>query len=539
MAQKIIITSNEPIVCPKCTHHFSLDQGITRQTIEGYAKEFDKVFEEQKKDLTAQLAAEAERKAKSQYSEKISILSEQVTEQKKAAEDAKASIAKVQADTKAKVLAEFEQEKKSLAEDLADKEEKIRQFRNQELDLLKRKKDLEEAQVNLELELQRKLDAERQKLVAEAERKAKSQYSEQISILSEQVTEQKKAAEDAKASIAKVQADAKTKAIAEFEQERKSLAGDLADKEEKIRQFREQELDLRKKQKNLEEARDNQKLEFQRQLDAERQKLGEEISHKEATRFALIEAEYKKKIEDAQKSNEDLRRKLEQGSQQLQGEVLELEMENILTDAFRHDRIEEVKKGVRGADVLQTVCTPSGQACGCIIWEAKRAENWSETWLQKLKDDQQAANAKIAVLVTTALPKGSIEPFFQRNGVWVVSSHLIRPVAEALRTLLLETHRVELINTGKEEKMELLYTYLTSENFSRKIRTVVDSFTAMKSQLDSEKRAIQTQWANREKQISRVTETMASFVGELQAIAQDGLPQLNNINQLELPSEEF
>ena len=103
----------------------------------------------------------------------------------------------------------------------------------------------------------------------------------------------------------------------------------------------------------------------------------------------MMEAEYKKKIEDAQKANEDLRRKLEQGSQQLQGEVLELEIEHTLTDSFRHDRIEEVKKGVRGADLLQTVCTPSGQVCGRIIWEAKRAENWSEAWLQKLKDDQQ------------------------------------------------------------------------------------------------------------------------------------------------------
>lgn len=271
----------------------------------------------------------------------------------------------------------------------------------------------------------------------------------------------------------------------------------------------------------------------------ERQKLKEEIILNESNRFAMKEAEYKKKIEDAQKSNEDLRRKLEQGSQQLQGEVLELEMENVLKDAFRHDRIEEVKKGVRGADVLQIVCTSTGQVCGRIIWEAKRADNWSEAWLQKLKDDQQQADARIAVLVTTAFPKGFNEPFFQRDGIWVVSPHLIRPVAEALRTLLLETHRVALINTGKEEKMELLYTYMTSENFSRKIRTVVDSFVSMKIQLDTEKRAIQKQWATREMQINRVTETMNSFVGELQGIAQDGLPQLNNINQLEPPSEEF
>ncbi|MCK9345044.1 MAG: DUF2130 domain-containing protein [Candidatus Pacebacteria bacterium] len=430
MTQKIIITSSETIVCPKCDHHFPLDLGITRQTIERYEAEFDKAFADQRKELEAQIEKEAERKAT-------------------------------------------------------------------------------------------------------------SQFSGQIAKLNEQIAEQNKTAEDAKKQIAKAQVDAKAKALEEFEQEKKSLADELADKEEKLKVFREQELGLRKQRKALEEAQDNLKLDMQRQIDAERQKLTTEISLKESNRFVMMEAEYKKKIEDAQKANEDLRRKLEQGSQQLQGEVLELEIEHTLTDSFRHDQIEEVKKGVRGADLLQTVCTPSGQVCGRIIWEAKRAENWSEAWLQKLKDDQQGADARIAVLVTTAMPKGINEPFFQRDGVWVVSPQMIRPVAEALRTLLLETHRVEMINTGKEEKMELLYAYMTSENFSRKVRTVVESFVSMKSQLDSEKRAIQKQWAAREMQINRVTETMSSFVGELQAIAQNALPLLNNIEQLELPKDEL
>lgn len=430
MTQKIIITSDETIVCPKCNHHFPLDQGITRQTIERYEEEFAKAFAEQRKELESQIEKEAERKAT-------------------------------------------------------------------------------------------------------------SQFSGQIAKLHEQIAEQNRAAEEAKKQIAKAQADAKAKALEEFELEKKSLSDELAEKEDKLKAFRVQELELRKQRKALEEAQDNIKLEMQRQLDAERQKLTAEISIKESNRFILMEAEYKKKIEDAQRANEDLRRKLEQGSQQLQGEVLELEIEHALIDSFRHDRIEEVKKGVRGADVLQTVCTPTGQICGRIIWEAKRAENWSEAWLQKLKDDQQVSDARIAVLVTTALPKGVNEPFFQRDGVWVTSPLMIRPVAEALRTLLLETYRVEMINTGKEEKIAQLYTYMTSENFSRKIRTVVESFVTMKSQLDSEKRAMHKQWATREAQINRVTETMASFVGELQAIAQNALPQLDNIEHLELPSEDI
>ena len=428
MSKKIIINADEIISCPNCNHHFSLDQGITRQTIERYEEEFDAVFENQKKELELQL-------------------------------------------------------------------------------------------------------------IKEAERKASKQFSEQIYLLNEQISEQKKAMEDAKATIASVRAEAKNKAREEFELEHKSMKDELAGKDAMLKTFREQEIGLRKQKQLLEDAQANLQVELQRKLDEERSKMQIQITQKEGERFSLIEAEYKKKIEDAQKANEDLRRKLDQGSQQLQGEVLELEMEHTLTDAFRNDRIDEVKKGVRGADILQTVCTTTGQVCGRIVWEAKRAENWSESWILKLKNDQQAADARIAVLVTTALPKGVTQPFFQRDGVWIVSPHLIRPVAEALRTVLLETHRVALINTGREEKIELLYTYLTSENFSRKIRTIVDSFVTMKSQLDAEKRSMQKHWASREMQINRVTETMAIFVGELQAIAQNEFTQLQDIKLLEFPSE--
>ena len=135
----------------------------------------------------------------------------------------------------------------------------------------------------------------------------------------------------------------------------------------------------------------------------------------------LKEADYKKKIEDAQKANEVLTRKLSQGSQQLQGEVFELEIENTLNTAFVHDLIDEVKKGQRGADVLQIVKTPNGQVCGKIIWEAKRAENWTDKWIQKLKDDQQEAKADIAVLVSTVMPKGVTDVIVRIGDVWVIS----------------------------------------------------------------------------------------------------------------------
>ena len=427
MQNKIIITANELITCPKCGHDFPLDAGITRQTIERYESEFEEVFAAQRKEMEETLARDAERKANRQFADQIGKLQEQLSDSRKLEREAKELIAKAQSEAKTKAAEEFEQEKKALSEELLEKDSKLRQFREQEIDLRKQKQALEEQQANLQLDLQRKLDEERVK-------------------------------------------------------------------------------------------------------------LGEQIAQKEAERFSMIEAEYKKKIEDAQRANEDLRRKLDQGSQQLQGEVLELELEHTLATVFLHDQIDEVKKGVRGADVLQTVRTPMGQVCGKIIWEAKRAENWTDKWLQKLKDDQQEAKADIAVLVTTAMPKGVTEPFVRIGDVWVVAPHVMRPVAETLRVILTEAHKLKLVNTGRNEKMESLYNYLASAQFSQKVRMMLDSFESMRSDLEAEKRAMQKIWAKRQTQIERVTGAMVTVVGELQGIAQDSLPQLDSMEALALTS---
>ena len=425
MSNKIILSPDEPIVCPKCGHGFPLHLGITQQTIDKYESEYEATFVAERKTLEERLSKEAERKANKAFTDKIAELTEQLGQSKQAAEDAKALIAKAQAEAKAKALAEFEQEKKSLAEELAEK-------------------------------------------------------------------------------------DAKLKA------------------------FREQELALRADKKKLEEAREAMQLEVVRKVDEERQKIQKQIGDIESEKFQLKEAEFKKQIDDARKANEDLRRKLEQGSQQLQGEVLELELESILGDAFRHDLIEEVKKGQRGADVIQSVRTPAGHVCGKIIWEAKRAEHWSDKWLTKLKDDQLEAKADFPVLVTTAMPKGNNEPFYMIGDVWVVAPHVMRPVAETLRIFLLEANRLKLINTGRDEKMELLYNYLSSGQFAQKLRTMLESFESMRNDLEAEKRAMQRIWSKRQTQIERVTGSMVSVVGELQGIAQDSLPQLEAIEQLAL-----
>lgn len=314
---------------------------------------------------------------------------------------------------------------------------------------------------------------------------------------------------------------------------RKALEEDLQRKDAELQNFRSQELALRRQKQQLEDQQRDLELSLQRKLDEERAKITTAVSQREATRFAMLEAELKKKIEDAQNSNEELRRKLEQGSQQLQGEVLELEVEQSLTNSFFHDLIEEVKKGVRGADVIQTVRTATGIAAGKIIWEAKRAEHWSDKWLHKLKDDQQEAKADLAVLVTTAMPKGVTEPFTRIGDIWVISPQVLRPMAETLRVILLESHKLRQANVGRDEKIEQLYNCLASPAFAQRMRTVIETFGTMQSELESEKRALQKIWSKRQTQIERALKSMTTVVGELQGIAQESLPELRQIESLE------
>ena len=426
MDHKIMVLADEPIVCPKCSHEFPLQEGITRQAIDRHADEFEAV-------------------------------------------------------------------------------------------LRARRLELEES------------------ITAEAQRKAMQAVAGQVTTLQDQLNSAKRGERDAKAAIDAAREEARLKAIADQAHALQALQEELTSKNTTIDGFRQQELELRKQKQALEEQQKGMELELQRRLDEERVRISASITQRESERFSMVEAELRKKIEDAQHANEDLRRKLEQGSQQLQGEVLELEIEQSLTTSFFHDLIEEVKKGQRGADLIQTVRTNTGQVAGKIIWEAKRAENWSDKWLQKLKDDQQEAQADLAVLVTTAMPKGVTEPFVRVGDVWVVSPHVLRPMAETLRVILLEVHKLRVASSGQAEKAEQLYHYMSGPGFSQRVRTMLDSFTAMQNDLNSEKRAMTKIWAKRQTQIDRVMKSMLTVVGELQAISQNSLPELEALETLALP----
>ncbi|WP_334050837.1 DUF2130 domain-containing protein [Alteromonas gracilis] len=359
----------------------------------------------------------------------------------------------------------------------------------------------------------------------EAEKSVAKQFKKQLSILEEQLAESQESAVTLKARIATEKQKAEALARESFKLEQEALEATLKSKEEQLEQFRKQELELRKTKTELEDKQKSMELELSRRVESEKESIRESIGDE----FKLKEAELRKKIDDASKANEELKRKLEQGSQQLQGEVLELELENELRQAYPLDDIEPVGKGTRGADVLQTVRLRTGTPCGKIVWETKRAENWSNTWISKLKADTQSVGGDIAVLVSTAFPSGIEEPMLLKDGVWLVKPSLAKGLSEALRTVLTEAQRQKAVSVGKNEQMEALYDYICSTQFVQRIKAVVDHQEQMRLELEKEKSAMQRIWKKREGQIGGITNQMMSICGELQGLSQGSMPMLDDI----------
>lgn len=324
----------------------------------------------------------------------------------------------------------------------------------------------------------------------------------------------------------RIGAEALRKAQSDLALQMQDLQSRLADKEQKLTEAQRLELDLRRQQRELESKQQALELEVARRIDAERAHIREEALKlaSEENRLRLFEKE--KVIGDLQKRIEALQQKAVQVSQQLQGEALELGLEAELRSRFPADEIEPVATGVRGADLLQHVRNGMGQPCGTIIWETKRTRNWSPSWLPKLKDDQRACKAEFAILVSAVLP-ADVQNFAFDDGVWISDFTCAPGLAAALRQGLIALANARHAESGKKEKMEVLYNYLAGTEFRQRIEAVVEAFVSMKADLDAEKRAMARQWAKREKQIEQVIASTAMLYGEVQGIVgQAALPTL-------------
>ncbi len=486
-----MITNEQKIKCPKCGESISIDDVLTHQIEEKIKKELGEENRLKDAEIVKQKKELEDQKNKLEEAQKNT----QIEVNKKVVE--KLASERVILWKQAQIEAEKQKtgEIKLLEEQIKDKDAKLKDVTTEALQARADKQKFENEKKSFELEKEKQIEGERKKIEEDAFARARKQNERDTFKLHEQLK------------------DAGKEQLAE----KKMLEEQLAEKDEKLRKANEKELELRKEKNKLEEDKQNFELEKQRQLDAERDKIREDAQKKAEEDMRLKILEKEKQLQDAMKVNMELQRKLQQGSQQLQGEVQELDLEIFLKKHFIYDDIQPIPKGIGGADMLQKVSTKNETFCGNILWESKRTKNWSEGWITKLKKDQREIKADVAVIVSEILPK-DINNFGFRNGVWITNHSSLYGLAFVLRQTLTQVAFTKLAAEGKDEKIELLFRYLTGPEFKQKVEAIIETFVAMKQELDKEKRTTLARWGKQEKQIEGVIAITSGMHGDLRGL---------------------
>lgn len=296
-----------------------------------------------------------------------------------------------------------------------------------------------------------------------------------------------------------------------------------------------QELKLRKDKEVLEEQKRSWELEKQRQIDSEREKIYRKASEDASETLNLKIKEYELKNEGLKKALEEAQRKATQGSQQLQGEAMELNLEETLRLAFTGDDIQPIAKGVLGADLRQIVKSPRGAICGTILWEFKRTKSWSDGWVAKLKQDTLTDHANLSAIVSDVLPDDAKSGMGQRDGIWITTPKLMIPLALLLRKGLYDVARQKSIAQNQQSKAEMLYAYITSHEFSQQVEAMISTYLDMRHQIDRERMSMEKSWKLREAQVTRLISGVSGIYGSIADKTGPSLPQIKN---LELPDSD-
>jgi hypothetical protein len=320
-----------------------------------------------------------------------------------------------------------------------------------------------------------------------------------------------------------------------FEQQLKALTDENDKKKEENRQLRAAEIDLLKREHELKDKAEELQLDVEKKMLEKQTEIEEKGRAKEREANMLREKEFQKQLEDQKKLIDEMKRKAEQGSMQLQGEIQELALEELLRTSYPFDEIAEVGKGVRGADCTQTVINHLQQTCGTIIYESKRTKNFAGDWIDKLKQDQVNAKADLAVLVTETMPS-DMDKFGQKDGVWICGFHEAKSLSFVLREMLLKTHSVRSSEENKGGKMEMLYSYLNGNEFIQTIQRILEVYTNMENDLNTEKRAMTKLWKTREKQIEVVALNISSMFGSIKGISGNDLASSSVLQLPESPT---
>jgi hypothetical protein len=435
--------------------------------------------------LTESLAAPLIEATRQQYEKKIAEQNGEVAKREQAIKAREEQLAKEKESVDAAVEEKLKQERAKLVADAAKREQA---FKDRDAALLKEKDGIDAA-------VAEKLKTERARIAADESKKAKLAIGNDL--------------------------EEKTKEIADLNEVLKLRDGKLAEAQKA-------QAELIRKQRELDDAKRETDLTIETRVQESLAKV-RDLAKKDAEQeLSLKVIEKDQTIDSMKKQIDDLKRRAEQGSQQLQGEALELQLESVLSRKFPHDQIEPVAKGEHGGDILQRVISPTGSRCGTILWETKRTKNWNDGWLAKLREDQRQAKAEIAVIASTVLPR-DVDSFDQIDGVWIVHPKCVLPVAMSLRHMLMEVSAARSASEGQQTKMEIMYGYLTGPKFRLRVQAIVEAFSTMGEDLIKEKKATLRQWAKREEQIHRVMDATVGMYGELQGIAGKSLGQIEGL----------
>lgn len=393
---------------------------------------------------------------------------------------------------------------------------------------LKQEYELKQQEVTQQLTAERKRLEEEQKVFEEKKKRENELFAQRVQ--QEKLKIESELRQEIKKSVSE-----------DYENEMKILKQNMSDNEEKLKQARQKELEFMKKEQELKTKEQELELNLQKRLLEEREVLLQQVKKEENEILKLKETEYllklqekDKLIEDQKKLVDEMKRKQEQGSMQLQGEAQELLLEELLRDHFPYDEISEVGKGVEGADCIQTVRSHSGNDCGKIIFESKRTRNFNNAWIEKLKNDMRTTNADVAILVTQAYPK-DMNCFGEKEGVWICSFSEVIALTTALRHTIMRVADTKRSEENKGEKMHLLYNYLTGNEFRQHIETIVEGFLSLKHSISKERIQMEKMWKEREKQLEKVLISTAGMYGSVKGIAGSSI---NNIPLLETEEEE-
>lgn len=373
-----------------------------------------------------------------------------------------------------------------------------------------------------------------QKKMLEKEKQLELQLEQ---VKKQQEEQEKIILEKVKLQRAVLEQEAIKKAATEMQLQLEMLNKELSDKEKRLKESQTKELEFLLKEKELKTKEEEFEITLQKKLQAEREALSEQIRKQELEKNSIKEKDHqlqlmelKKQLEDQKKLTEEMVRKQGQGSMQMQGEIHELALEELLKSTYPFDSIEEVGKGIKGADCIQHIRNTQAQYCGKIIYESKRTKAFTNEWIEKLKSDMRSQQADIAVIVTETLPK-DMDTFGMKDGVWICRFTDIKALSFLLRDSLIKINAALATQENKGDKMSLLYTYLTGNEFNQQIAAIAEGFIALKDSISKERIQMEKIWKEREKQLEKVLLNTTHFYGSIKGIAGNAI---GDIKALEL-----